>query len=441
VAPLSAPAQTGGLQVDITVNSSVKADSNFSLTPGKSKGSTGIFDNRLTFGLSSITSAYTLNVGLSTDLRFAHIPGRSVNGLEDPTARVNFIADSADSRLTINGRYRNVNRDFLNPFQVEREEQQFGTLVGNGGTLRDQALGLKYESGLNDPLGFILDGSHDKKAYSGVVNPLIFDNTTDSARGTVTMRVSPVTQFRTSAGIKHYTADDLPQTNRRTTDYAVGVVQEINPTLLLDAQIGYSSVKTDTIFGTATRSGLTNAVSLTQTVANGTVFGTLATTRNQNGARTNLTFGRDLQLPNGSLRAAFGLTRGSVGSSAFIGSVAYTHQIASDDITLSFDRAASTNVLNQDVLDTRFAINYGHAINNISRLDVTFDWGQTQGTGRSGAQTIALTDLTATYSRDLTSDWTMTGGMTLRQRTQTGLASAKSTAVFLTLGRNFSFRP
>ncbi len=436
-----AGAPVGGLQIDIGVNTSLKSDSNFSLTPGTSKGSSQISDTKLSFGVTSVTSAYSLKVVATGDLRFAEIPGRSVAGLEDPTLKVNFVADSANSRLTLDGRYRNVDREFLSPFQVEREEQQFGSLVGDGGTLRSSALGLKYETGLNDPVSFIFDLKHDRKDFSGVVNPAIFDNRTDSAGVTALMRVSPVTTLRLNAGLKDYSANDFLQTNRRTIDYSVGVTQDINPALQLDAQIGFTDVNTDTLFGTAQRSGLVGSVSLTQTLPNGTVFGTLASSRNQNGERVTLSFGRDLQLQNGSLRASLGLTKGSTGSSRATAALAYNRQIANSSFSVSLDRKASTNNQNQDILDTRIGIGYGRTINSISRLNLSLDWGRSEDAGSTGAPTINRTDLTASYSRDLTADWSMTGGVTWRKKTETGIADADSTALFLTLGRNFSFRP
>ena len=374
-------------------------------------------------------------------LRYADLPGRTTSGLEDPTLRLNFVADSANSRLTFNALYRDVDRDFLNPFQVEQEEQQFGLLVGDGGQLRNTVAGLKYEIGLNDPLSFVFSLNHNDKQYANVVNPQIFDNRNDGVNATMIMRVSPVTTVRLNAGVKHYTADDVAQTDRTTTDYSVGLSQDINPALLLDAQIGITDVNTDTISGTANKSGTTGSLTLTQTLPNGSVFGTISNTVNQNGTRTNLTFGRDLLLSNGSIKATLGMTRGNTGSKALIGSLVYNRQLANGNISLTVNRSASTNNSNQDILDTRFALGYGHNINTVSSVNFTLDWGRTQSAGSVGVTDVDLTNFNASYTRALTSDWNMTGGLTLRQRTETGKADAESTAVFLTLGRNFSYRP
>lgn len=429
-----------GLQIDIGVKTTAKRDDNFALTPGGGAGTTGISDTNLSFGLSSVTQAYTLTVNASGVLRYAHIPGRTLKGLEDPIFDILYIADSANSRLTLTGHYRRVERLFLNPFQVLREDLA-NNLITNGGILRDPSYSLKYETGLNDPLGFVLTAKHAEKNFSQVINPRIFDTTTDTATAQANLRFNQVTTGRITAGYTHYTAKDLVLTDRRTIDYAVGITRDLTQTLQLDAQIGHTEVKTDTIGGLARRDGLTGAVTLVQTVANGTVTGSFSATTNQNGQRTTLSFGRNLALPNGSLNAMIGTTKGSVGHQSIIGSLAYSLQLASDTFTVNLDRSVGTNNVNQEILDTTFGLSWGHAIDAVSNVNLGLNWAESDDVGPTNAPTIRLTDLTATYSRQMTADWTMTGGMTYRTRTETGKLDAHSTAVFLTLGRNFSFRP
>ncbi|MEZ5885383.1 MAG: hypothetical protein R3D56_00545 [Paracoccaceae bacterium] len=434
---------SGGLQVDIGVSTTLKYDDNFALTPGGATGDTFISDTKLSFGITSRTSAYDLSVLATGVVRFADIPGRSVSGFEDPELKLRFMTDSVNSRLTLTGAYRNVDREFLNPFQVEREEQQFGTLVGNGGTLRDTNLGLKYEVGLNAPLGFTLDLKHAQKDYSNVVNPRIFDTRTDSATGTLSFRLSPVATGRLSAGLSRYDADDAFQTVRTTTDYAVGLSYDINPVLTLDGQIGVTEVETVRNTGTTNRNGLSSNIRLTKSLPNGSVFGALTSGVNQNGRRTSLTFGRDLQLPLGNLRVSAGVTDAAIGSTGWIASIAYSRQMKADTFNLTFDRSASTNNNDQEVTDTRLGVDYTHPIDTLSRVRLSLDWGQ-QDAGSSvfaPANTIELTTLQASYIRDLTADWNLTGGVQYRLRKETGVADADSTALFVTLGRNFSFRP
>lgn len=429
-----------GLQIDLGIKTTVKRDDNFALTAGGGAGTTGISDTNLSFGISSVTQAYTLTVNGSGVLRYAHIPGRTLKGFEDPILNVLFIADSANSRLTINGHYRRVERLFLNPFQVLREDLA-NNLITNGGILRDPSYSLKYETGLNDPLGFVVNLKHAEKNFSQVTNPRLFDTTTDTVTGQANLRFNPVTTGRVTAGYTHYTAKDLVLTDRRTVDYAIGVTRDLTQTLQLDAQIGHTAVKTDTVTGVVHRDGLTGAVNLVQTVANGTVSGGYSVTRNQNGERQTLSFGRNLMLPNGSINATFGYTKGSIGKTALIGSLAYSLQLAADTFSVNIDRAVGTNNSNQEILDTTFGLSWGHSIDAISSLNLGVNWAKSDDIGPTNSPTIQLTDLTASYSRQMTADWTMTGGMTYRTRTETGKLDAHSTAVFLTLGRNFSYRP
>lgn len=433
-------AVAGGLQIDMGIKTSLKRDSNFSLTPGTTKGTTYISDTTLTFGLSSVTSAYTLKIDGSAVMRVADIPGRSIRGIEDPILNALFIADSANSRLTLRARLRYVDREFLSPFQVEAEDQLTG-LITNGGTLRDPTYSLKYEVGLNAPIGFVLDLSHGEKNYSGVTNPRIFSNATDRAKGTILLRFDALTAGRLIYGQTHYTAADLLQTDRTTTDYAVGVTRELTQSLQLDAQVGYTDVKTNTVLGTAKRSGLTGSVSLVQTLQNGTLSGTLSSSRNQNGQRTSLSFARALQMKNANLNATIGATGSDTGSGAIIGSLSYSYQLPSDTFSASLNRNASTNNSNQEILDTKLSLGWAHVINTISSLNVGLDVARTEVTGGASAPTIQLTDLNFSYNRDLTSDWTMSSGVSYRTKTDTTKQDAHSTQLFVTLGRKFSFRP
>ena len=58
------------------------------------------------------------------------------------------------------------------------------------------------------------------------------------------------------------------------------------------------------------------------------------------------------------------------------------------------------------------------------------------------APTVERTTLDAAYSYDLTQDWALTGGVSIRTRSDsTSPGDARSNAVFLGLGRSFSYRP
>jgi hypothetical protein len=434
---------TGGLQFDFGISSKLSFDDNFKLS-NNSGGTSTIWDNTLTFGLSNITPTQDLSLTASTVLRFAQIPGRSINGFEDPTVRLQYKLNGVNSNLSIDGRYRNADREFLNPFQVEQEEQALGQLIGGGGMVTWKDIGANYAAGINDPLGFQLALKHSEQSYDSIaqaVNPVLFDRTTDTAQAIVTLKVSPIAQVRGSVGLTDYDAQDSVDTQRRTLDYAVGAVLDINPVLQLDGQLGYTDVTTDTNTGRATRSGATSAVTLTQTLPNGTVFGSFVSTVNQNGARSVLSFGRDFQLPNGNFTGNIGVTHTPAGNGHLSGALSYSRTMRSSDVTVSAARAVSTNGANQDVLNTRIGVSYAYAINNDSTLNLALNWGRSQAADSApGFNTTDRTTFTAAYTRALTQDWNVTGGLQMRHRSDT-TGKAQSNSIFVTLDRNFSYRP
>jgi hypothetical protein len=431
----------GGLQVDIGVKSSLKADDNFKLSTGG--GGTSIFsDTGLNFGLTSISQTQTLALTGSTTLRFGEIPGRSVAGFEDPNLRLNYTLVGANSRIAFDARYRRVEREFLDPFQIEREEQVFGTLVGGGGTITTRSATLNLQTGLNDPVGYALDLSTNDKKYDSVLNPSLFDTHSDSFKGSVILRPSQVTQVTLSAGQTFYNADDLVQTDRVTTDLSVGLQQDVNPSLRFNGQIGYTDVETDRLGIVTNKTGATGSLSVTQQVTNGDYNASLSSTLNQNGGRTTLTLGRNLQLPTGTLGASIGLTKGDTGTTGTLARLSYNRQLKTSNYGISLNRSLTTNAQDQDVLDTRIAVNYGYEIDNSSRLDVTFDYGLSQDGGAGSVPTVERANLKAAYTRALTSDWNLQGGVLLRHIDDSSSAnSAQSRSVFVTIDRNFSFRP
>lgn len=444
----------GGLQVDIGVNSRLTVDDNFQLRPG-STGTSTIFDNKLTFGLSSTTGTQQFRLNGSGIFRYADIPGRTISGFEDPNLRLRYKIENSNSRLTVSGNYRSVDREFLDPFAVEQEEEAFNAtnslinpgapeLDTDGGTRTTRNAAVRYETGLNAPLGFSFGMSHDEREYSGlvIVNPRLFDTRTDRINATATAKLSPVTTLRFNAGLTRYEADDSVQTERETVDYSVGLTQDINPVLVLDAQIGWTDVDTDTTGGSSNRSGTNGSLKLSKTLSRGSIFAALDSSLNQNGTRTSLRFGRDLQLPNGNLSASLGLTRTPQGNTDYNAAVTYDHTLKSSNITVALKRDVSTNNIDEEILDTRLTVGYGYQIDAISSLNLSMNYGRTESADAlSSVPTETRATLSAAYTRALTQDWNMTGGVTWRRKTEDAVGDATSNSVFLSLDRNFSFRP
>lgn len=441
---MAATGQTGGFQINMGVRTRLSYDDNFELVPN-STGGTWIWDTTLNFDVRSVTQTDDLQIYGSGVLRYADIPGRTIRGFEDPRIGLRYTRSAANSQLTFAASFRRADREFLDPFEVEQEQQQSTGLVGDGGTQTTRFASLGYRGGINDPIGYAFTLSHNARDYSGTTDLRLYDNTTDRAQGSVFLRPDQLTQWSLNYGVTKYDAANANSLERTTQDVSVGLQRQIDPTLLFDGTLGYTRIESDEIIGgiptRSTDSGATASLALTKTLGNGTAGATLSRQVTSNGSYTALRFSRSLTLPLGGLSASLGAVHTESGRTSLIGSLAYTRQLQSSDFSITLDRNVTSNSLDEDVLDTRLTLNYGYTINNLSRLDVTLLYGRSEGAGLSTVPDIDRTTLTASYTRALTPDWNLVGGMQIRQRDETGVGNAHSNSVFLTLGRNFSFRP
>ncbi len=436
-------APRGGKTYVFTLGHRLTYDDNYALSPS-SPGGSWISDTTFGFDFSSVTQLDDLRLFGSAVLRYADLPTGVKSGLEDPRINLSYARTGANSRLTFDARFRRVDRDFLDPFDVAEEQLSTG-LIGSGGTRTTRYAAISYRGGINDPIGFNVGLSHDATDYSNTTNFRLFDSTTDNANLTLFFTPSRVTQWSLDFGLTKYDSNDATLQESTTRDVSLGLTREIDPALSLNAAIGFSRIITDEVIGglpvRSRDSGATGSFGLTKTLPNGTAGVTLQQSQTTNGGYTTLSFSRSLALPLGSLSASLGAVHTESGNTNWIGSLAYNRQLRSSDFTVSFDRSVSTNSLDEDVLDTLLQANYGYVINQVSRLDFSMSYGRSEGAGLSTVPTVQRTTLTASYTRNLTPDWDLTGGVQIRSRDETGVGKADSNSVFVSLGRSFSFRP
>lgn len=418
-------------------------DSNYALTPN-SPGGSWISDTTFGFDFNSVTQLDDLRLFGSAVLRYADLPIGVKSGIEDPRINLSYVRTGANSRLSFDARYRRVDRDFLDPFDVAEEQLSTG-LIGSGGTRTTRYAALNYRGGINDPIGYAVGLSHDATDYSNTTNFRLFDSTTDKATMTVFFTPSQVAQWSLDLGLTKYDSNDATLKESTTRSVSLGLNRQLDQTLDLNAAIGYSRIVTDELIGglpvRSHDNGATGTLGLTKALPNGTAGVTLQQSQTANGAYTSLSFSRSMTLPLGTLSASLGAVHTESGDTNWIGSLAYNRQLRSSDFLVSFDRTVSTNALDEDVLDTLLQANYGYTINQVSRLDFNLSYGRSEGAGLSTVPTVQRTTLTASYTHNLTPDWDLTGGVQLRSRDETGVGKADSKSVFVNLARSYSFRP
>ncbi|MCV2867313.1 hypothetical protein OEW28_01560 [Defluviimonas sp. WL0002] len=440
LAPTFAAAQTGGgdgnpggLQIDVGVSTGLTYDSNLSLDPGGDDAS--IWDTGLTFALSSVAANQRLDLVASGVLRYIDSGGDTDFGLEDTRLRFGYQRESLNSRLDLTASYSDVDRDFIDPF-VDTSDS------GSGGSVATTDLGLRYETGLQDPLGFWIDLSHNKVDYSDTTDPDLDDNRTDRAEIAARMNVSPVSTVTLSASERRYEEDVTPiQTDRTTTTtYLARLEHELDQVYTLDLGLGHARIEDEEAGLTTITSGLVGFVGATRAMTNGIATARLETALETEGRRSNLTFGREMELPTGTFAATIGASRAPNGDVDAIGSLAYVQRTRTGELTVILARTTYSDD-EDNVIDTSASASYRHEINAVSRLDFGVAWSLVDRSSGGPEDETEFTRISAAYTRDLNADWDLTGGVTYRDRSDTDDGDADSTAVFVTLSRNYSFRP
>jgi len=437
-------AGAGGQGLVFDISTGIERDSNLTLDPAD-PGPTTRSDTTLGFTLLSETPVQQLALRGEGVLRLIDGPGGSAAGFEDPSLRLSYGTETRDSTLDLVARWRRTDLAFSDPFTVLEPDalpesgdlvlRPEGTLIATGGELR-------YVTGREGPFGADLALRYDARDYRGTSDPDLYDRRSAALSAALRAELAPGTDGRLSFGYEIERNDDAAETERRTARVSAGVSQRFDAANVVDLSLGYTRVTTEAGLGagrgTTTEAGLTGAVALTRDLPRGSATASVALDRNANGARTELRFGRVMELRRGSLSADLGYSFGN-GGGAFVGSLAYAEEFRTGLLRADLTRSVSVNDDDADIVSTRFGLGYDHEIDRVSRLGLSMDLAMIEGAGSGAVEDQTRATVTASYSRDLTEDWALTGGYRYRYG-EDGGGSAASSGVFLTLSRSFEFR-
>lgn len=440
----------------LSFGSSVSSDDNQALDP-VSAGTTNRFDN--SFGLAYLTetASSTLRIDAGTVLRFFDAPGRTETGFDDPRLRLSYTRSGTNSLLSFNVSQVESRVAFFDPLAlnasgadgdlsegVDPVPIDGGDLNTSGeGTRSDRSLSFRFETGIGRPLGLSLGISRRERDFSDTTDPDQFDTTTDSVALGGSFRISGRTQANLTFSRSDFSAEDNVQTERQTDQVSLGIDHALTPALTLRFALGQSRVTEDETVGGVRTSrsteGVNGNLALTRELPNGTIG--LAATReiSIDGARTDVSLNRSLDLPTGSLVLSFGASRGEGSETTLIGSLNYTHDLARGRISATLDRRVGVNDVDDAITTTQARLGWSQDLTVRSGLDLSVDYlevnSDTVGDDRS------RTRLRIAYTWDLTEDWQMAGGYARTQSTDETEGDAESNAVFLSLQRSFTFAP
>ncbi len=428
-------AQNSGFSGNIALTSTVDFDTNpglVAVSPGTVFGIT----EKLGFSVKSETSTQLLefvgNAGLSYSQTFG---GGTVTSFNTPTGTLRYFRESANSNLDLSGSF--WTGDVVSSFDADPSAAT--SIIVDTGTLTTANAALVYNWGVNSPLGFSLNASYDQRDYESITNPLLFDETTSQIGALANLRISPSTQGTLSVNYIDYVAGDAISTNSQTTDFSFGVNHDLANALLLTGNVGFRD-KTTTASGVTTVSnGFFGGVGLTQTVSNGSVFGNVRFDGSRALTTTALTFGRSLDLTDGSLTGTLTADMVTGADVQLLATAAYTKQFTDGAFSLDLSQALYTDNLGQDIKQSNLAIAYQKNLNSNAGLNLSLDLSRSENGGAGSFAALNRATLSASYSQALTSDWDVAVGYAHRQNSGDAIATASSDSVFLTLTRNLQF--
>ncbi len=425
----------GGTTLTFGVASSLSISDNYSLAI-ISPGTSTILDTALSFGYLTETATSRFAFDVEGVLRASDIPGVGSDlRFDDASAALGYSREWADSRLDIIADYNRVNLDFLDPFSLT--ELSDTDLIDSSGTLESRNFDLKFETGLNAPIGFGFELGHSASEYTDTTDPGLFDSETNDIALTSRLRLSPVAEARVRLSQEDYTAQDVALTDRTTRALSFGVAYEISPVTTLDVSAGVEKIETT---GVGTDRGSFGTVSLTRALANGSAGVVLDRSFGIEGERTTLSANRSLDLPGGSLAVSLGVTRGELDGTEVIGSLDYDQTLARGALTASLSRSVGSDTSGNDILTTNAALGYSLELTPVSGLSLDFNFAEIENVGSGTTSNTNRSSLRAEYTRALTPDWDLSAGYQHQRLFTEGLGTANSNTIFLTLGRDFSIR-
>ncbi len=427
----------------------LEADSNARLR-ANSPGATYSMRHDLGFAFRSETR--TQSFSLNTDLiaRIANDPRNDefISDVSQGGVDLDYTRTASRSRLSFGASYRRDELVFTEPFFLDLDGDTIIDEAGftrEDGTVTRSSVRTTLETGIDRPLSTVYSFSAQQRDFSETGDPDLFDSRSYRASVTAQLRFSPVARGRVTAGYRQADFDNFEERETQTATLSAGVAYALNPTLSLDASVGYSrKSETETRDGDRVETvdeGINASIDLTQEMPDGVLFGTFSRSVQDAGFRSTLQVGRNFEFPNSELEASIGVTALDEGDLGSVFNLSYSRSLADGSLGASLQRRVAFSTLDEEKILTSAAINYSRQVTDLSRLGLNLDVARIEQVATEDEEQRTEVAFTASVQRELTADWSLGFGYRGRYNDVEGSDNAVSNAVFLTLGRGFVIRP
>lgn len=448
VSAFSQQQQEGGRELVFNVGTTLTSGDNRDLNIVDPNAETTL-DLNLGFHLITRTRLQTLDFSGNGIYRFFTTPESDTDqnsGFQDPALRLVYGRNTGNSSLDILGYYRDSQVNLFEPILLSNGTISSTDVNAITGDVVASGASLALETGINDPVGFVLSAGFDDRNYSDTTDPGVYDSHSTNFGATVRMNPSQITQY--DLNLSYSTEDDEndTQTQRQNESLGVGIRHSLSSDVSLYGELGYSANTTDELISGAPVSTDSNGIyalaGASRNLSNGDIGVSVATNVDSVGTYNTAHFIRNLELaPNNALQADIGVYDRPGNTPQLLADISYENTLAQGAISARFLRTVTLNADDVDVATTSLRLGYSHELNAISNLGLSLNFAQTADGGGGNVDQVKRAGFSATYSYDLTKDWDLIAGYEYRKLNQEGSGTANSNTVFLTLDRDFTFLP
>lgn len=411
LAPSAASSQqagAGGVLLTFSFEQLFETDDNYALSSSASDR-TSRADTTLSFSLSSETPSQQISLKGSGALRVSDGPGFGAEsrGFVRPSVSFAYNRVGPGSSFDLSARVRETDIEFMRSLAdfddgsgVIILPDDIADLTGTG-TRRNIGANMALNWGQDGPLSLGLRAGFDDFRYRNTSSTSLNDYRRMSVGASARMQIDDLWRAVVDFGVSRHDKDDPTSPRRDTTSLSGSLVRDL---------------------------------------PRGSISGRLSIDRTEDGNRLGLSFARSLELPGGSLSANIGATRTAVGHHLqMVGGVDLSRDLPRGRLNASLQRSVSTNSDDDERVLTALSLRLLHEVapdKSIS-LDLSYVASDTPGSGSD----VKTASFGTSYHHEVTPDWGLDLGYRHRRRDESGLPSARSNMVYLSLRRSFQFRP
>ncbi len=394
-----------------------------------------VYDTRTRSQRFTLEAGATLEFGAYADRETAD------PGLKSPFFSVAYLRESRGAALALQASYRLVDNGLERTVAADPDgEGNPRDLIVDQGTRATSRFEASLALGRDAPLGYAATLRYAERRYFDTTDPDLTDRRTLSFDQALRASLSRTTGLVFDLDYSERDEDDAEATFERNVAALVGLDHRTAGGLTASARFGYSVEEITRTRGGRRKTDRQDSPVLTFSLAqarpNGEITAALTRSLGEQGTRTTLRLGRELELPRGRLEADLGATVGETDEELrLVGRLAYDRPTRRGGLTLRLSQEVTSDE-DTDYLLASADIGYRHELTRLSQISLTLGLSASEAVDPDETD-YQRTRLEVAYSRRLTEEWRLNAGIRHLTGRESDRDPTVENALFANLSRRF----